>query len=101
MFALNVKKLLYAIRRGDKMKIQLMKCGHKPNATSNGKPCCVICAGIKSGHDEFGEIIDLANRECKCPMCKKIVPSDKHIAFFEFKPTEKYDEHYDGCRGWD
>ena len=81
-------------------KQPMMKCGHRANATSNGKPCCVICAGIKAGYNEIVDEPDLSNRECKCDMCGKIVPSLEAVAFFEHKPTEKYDIHYDGCRGW-
>jgi len=82
------------------MKQPMMKCGHRANATSNDKPCCVICSGINSGYNEIDTEPDLSNRKCKCSYCKKVIPSTKAIAFFEHKPDEEFDKHYDGCQGW-
>jgi hypothetical protein len=82
-------------------KQPMMKCGHRANATSNGKPCCVICADITAGYNEVAPEPDLSKRMCKCPQCDKIVPSTKAVAFFEHRPDKEYDTHYDGCRGWD
>ena len=80
----------------------MMKCGHRANATCNGEPSCVICAGIKEGYNEVDTTeIDFSERECICTSCKKIVNSNNAVAFFEHRPNEKYDQHYDGCRGWD
>ena len=79
----------------------MMKCGHRANATSDGKDCCVICAGINKGHDEIAEEPDLSKRNCKCSSCGKIVPSINAMAFFKHKPDNEFDEHYDGCGGWD
>ena len=77
-----------------------MECGHKANATCEGKPCCVICAPSKESMTPT-EKPDLTGRKCKCVHCGKIVPSTEHIAFFEHRPNEEYDDHYDGCWGWD
>ena len=78
----------------------MMACGHRANATSNGEDCCVICAGISPGYKTPVEEPNLSNRQCKCAQCGKVVPSLDAVAFFEYRPTKKYDDHYDGCRGW-
>ncbi len=78
----------------------MLKCGHRANSRIEGKPACVICCGIKEGYKEIAEEPDLSDRECICPMCKKIVPSTEAIAFFEHIPNKEYDVHYDGCCGW-
>ena len=66
-------------------KPPLMKCGHTANATdSKGNPCCVICSGI-----DVGAVIvensppDISGRTAKCLQCKKEVPSDFSLPFFE------------------
>jgi len=82
-------------------KQPMMKCGHRANATQNGKPCCVICAGLSDGYDVVVEEPNLEGRKCICSQCKKIVDSKDAIAFFKHKPNEEYDTHYDGCEGWD
>jgi len=82
-------------------KKPMMKCGHRANATNGqGKDCCVICAPSKESSIVVDEP-DLSKRKCICPQCKTIVPSNKAIAFFEYKPDKEMDTHYDGCRGWD
>ncbi len=43
----------------------------------------------------------LEKRECRCWACGEIVPSMDAMAFFEYRPKEKYDSHYCGCDGWD
>ena len=79
-----------------------MKCGHEANAKFDGKPCCVICSGINHGWNIIEENKpNLTNRKCKCDHCKKIVNSINAVAFFEYKPDEEFDKHYDGCFGWD
>lgn len=82
------------------MNEPMMKCGHRANATSEDKPCCVICAPSE-GYNIIVEEPDLSKRQCRCSMCKKVVPSTKAVAFFEHKPDKEYDAHYDGCMGWD
>ena len=83
------------------MKRPMMKCGHRANSTSNGKPACVICAGISNGWNLIEDKeLDLSKRKCICAYCEKVVPSTKAVAFFEHRPDKKYDAHYDGCRGW-
>jgi len=81
----------------------MMKCGHAANATyEGGKPCCVICAGITpNAYIVDDNPPDLKGRESQCPYCKSIVPSDASLPFFEHRPKKIYDQHYDGCRGWD
>lgn len=81
----------------------MMMCGHRANATngSDGRPCCVICAPSQESMTVDPNEPDLSNRQCICVDCKKVVPSTKAIAFFEHRPKEKYDTHYDGCYGWD
>lgn len=79
----------------------MMKCGHRANATSDGKPCCVICAGITARYNEIADEPDLSNRKCICSQCKKVVPSSEAVAFFKHRPDKEFDEHYDGCFGWD
>lgn len=61
----------------------MMKCGHAANATHNGKPSCVICAGIHPG----AEVVDdsppsLEGRTARCS-CGKERPSDQALPFFE------------------
>lgn len=83
-----------------------MKCGHTANArTSEGDPCCVICAGLKPealiiDHEVHGTE-GLEGRKARCPYCKKTTDSRWELAFFEHKPESEYDEYYDGCFGWD
>lgn len=84
-----------------KDSIIILKCGHKPNATNGaGEPCCAICAPSPESR-EIDRVVDLKDRKCKCSLCKKVVPSNEHIAFFEYKPDDEFDSHYDGCMGWD
>lgn len=80
----------------------MMKCGHRANSSdSDNKPVCVICAGIGSGYDIPVKEPNLKGRKCICNQCKKVVDSKDAVAFFEYRPKEKFDNHYDGCRGWD
>jgi hypothetical protein len=82
----------------------MMKCGHAANATSNGKPSCVICAGISG---ELNMIIDdnppnLEGRMSHCAYrCGVVKPSSTKLAFFSYKIDKTHDEHYCGCMGWD
>lgn len=76
---------------------KLLKCGHEPNATQNGKPCCVICNCF-----EFAETKpDLTGRCAKCSDCGNIQPSNYNLIFFRYRPDCQYDSFYCGCRGWD
>ena len=84
----------------------MLKCGHAANAhvERDGKsiPCCAICAGISAGYDEIDDSPpDLSGRKARCSYCKHIVDSGTSLAFFEYRPTEQYDNYYCGCRGWD
>lgn len=77
----------------------MMGCGHAANATSNGKPACVICYGIDPLSDIVVAAPDLSNRMAKCsyrhvnvpkgrgysaPVMEPI-PSSPTLAFFEYK----------------
>ena len=83
-----------------------MKCGHTANAsTADGKPCCIICVGITPDamivdHEVKGNE-GLEGRKSKCPYCGRKTDSRWDLPFFEHKPHEECDEHYDGCFGWD
>lgn len=76
----------------------MMKCGHSANATSNGKPVCVICLGINDGAREVMETPNLNGRIAVCSDCRKEVPSSVSLAFFEIGNLT--DWFYCGCRGW-
>jgi len=79
----------------------LMRCGHSSNAvTDQGKPCCAICAGINDGYDVSATTPDLAGRTSRCLSCKRHLPSSLELPFFEYRPTQNWDSHYCGCRGW-
>ena len=75
----------------------LMKCGHSPNSTCNGKPFCVICG--------CGEIADsepnLEGRMAECRWCGHKTQSKFSLPFFEYCPNSDYDNYYCGCGGWD
>jgi hypothetical protein len=85
----------------------LMGCGHTANSTLQGKdgqpdrPACVICTGIVPGALEVVERPSLEGREAVCAYCRRTTPSRWSLAFFNYNPGQKYDGHYDGCRGWD
>ncbi len=84
----------------------LMGCGHVANGKdANGKPICVICAGIHSGADIIVKKCEgsdgLEGRTAKCGYCKNTTNSNWELPFFEYCPNEKYDEYYCGCYGWD
>lgn len=77
--------------------MKILKCGHLPNAKSNGKPCCVLCQCF-----EFGDNVpNLTNRKAKCSDCGKIVDSKFNLAFFVYQPKQEFDKFYCGCYGWD
>ena len=89
----------------------LMKCGHTANATqqipnndNSGKisiHCCVICCGIVKGNNIVQDKPDLSGRKSQCSSCKGITDSKWTLPFFEYRPKDEYDGHYDGCFGWD
>ena len=79
----------------------LMKCGHASNAkTADGKPCCVICGCAEVVREAKGTE-GLEGRKSKCPECGRIEDSHWGLPFFEYRPDEEFDQHYDGCRGWE
>lgn len=108
----------------------MMKCGHAANATSDGKPACVICAMIDSGWNVVDDSPpDLSQRRARCTDygrvgrydgnqgCKRGTPCNceepssdgittdgkpSRLAFFEYRPGKEFDEFYCGCSvGWD
>lgn len=90
------------------MNKPMMKCGHAANATTTNSigetiPTCAICVGITPN----ALIVDnnppnLENRIAKCAYCKNMQPSNPNeLPFFEYRPNQKYDLYYCGCRGWD
>jgi len=104
----------------------MMMCGHAANATTgDGKPSCVICAGLTpdalivnetpplflgrmarcsyyntlpKGRNHEGPERDGCKKGNFC-LCEK--PSNTNLAFFQHNPTREYDEFYCGCYGWD
>lgn len=83
------------------MDYPLMQCGHTANGKDGeGNPVCVICAGISKGFNVVVEKPDLAGRQAICPSCKVVVNSKWSLAFFNYRPSERFDEFYCGCRGW-
>jgi hypothetical protein len=79
----------------------MMKCGHAANATTEGKPCCVICAGIVPGAYEIAEAQpDLSGRKAKCCYCSSLADSSSDLAFFAHTPDKATDNYYCGCLGW-
>jgi len=84
------------------MKSVLMKCGCRAQGTdSRGNPVCITHFGLKGGAVQVAEIPVLTGRQARCCYCKKITNSSLDLPFFEYKPNEKYDGYYSGCRGWD
>jgi len=90
--------------RSDSTKV-LMKCGHVAQGVEvgTGRPVCVICAGNPNAYIPVpeNEIPSLVGRKSKCSYCNSVTDSDYSLPFFEHKPKEPFDAHYDGCWGWD
>ena len=83
-------------------KIIMMRCGHVANGTHDGKPCCVICAGLTpDAYIVDDNTPDLTGRQAECSFCGKKVASKMSLPFFEHRPKMKYDSYYCGCEGWD
>lgn len=83
------------------MSYQLMKCGHTANAVDEkGNQCCVICTPNPDAHEIETDLPDLSDRKSQCSDCNSIVDSSFNLPFFEYRPNRKYDNHYDGCYGW-
>lgn len=80
----------------------MMKCGHAANATKEDKPVCVICYGISEGADVIDDTPpSLEGREAHCSDCNRVVKSNSDLPFFSYRPEQKQDRYYCGCRGWD
>ena len=91
------------------MSKPMMKCGHAANAvTADGKPSCVICAGIHPGHNIVDDAPpDLSTRTARCfyygmvpsrnecsqcrgkDACGCERPSNTDLAFFAHKPDAR------------
>jgi hypothetical protein len=81
----------------------MMACGHSANAVDGeGRPVCVICAGLNAGAGVVAPEPDLCGRISRCAYCKKERTSGdrEFMAFFEHRPKEEFDRYYCGCRGW-
>ena len=79
----------------------MMKCGHASNSVYNGEhPACVICFSNPLSLQVEDNLPDLTGRESMCLDCKRTQPSKVTLPFFQHRPSEKVDWHYDGCRGW-
>jgi len=85
----------------------MMKCGHAANATSEGKPVCAICVGMKPGADEIDQSPpSLAGRKAICAYShgangdRGETDSRTNLPFFEHRPNEATDRYYCGCLGW-
>ena len=102
------------------MKYVMMKCGHQAQGVDrDGKPVCVICAGVVPGAYEIAEKPDLVGRKARCAYYGKmprrnecsVCTWDKPcqcerdsvlgLAFFEYVPDEEFDVFYCGCHSWD
>lgn len=87
----------------------MMQCGHAANATDqNGKPCCVICAGIQEPQAHaIAPPMDFRGRKAQCSYCHREAESSADLAFFEIgywkdgNHLYHHDSYYCGCRGWD
>lgn len=62
----------------------MLACGCVANATSQGKPVCVIHIDSPQGHTVV-PAPDLTGREAQCDYCKEVKPSSVKLAFFKFK----------------
>jgi len=80
------------------MTTVMMECGHAANATTDGEPCCAICAGIDAGWNVVAENPpDLTGRMARCYCDRDPVPSDPdRLAFFEYR-GEGSDFATNGC----
>ena len=78
-----------------------LTCGCTANAErimpdNSRVPCCAIHDCIEVDENPP----DLAGRMAKCS-CRKMVPSDPALPFFQHRKDEATDMYYCGCRGWD
>lgn len=80
----------------------MMKCGHAANATHNGKPVCAICFGLTPDAEIVADTApDLTGRKAECRYCNCKADSNENLPFFKYRPKQKTDSYYCGCRGWD
>lgn len=104
------------------MNMKLLKCGCNGMATHQNlhdeykepHPTCIVhntCEVIeKPSLDNrlarctyYGT--EISSRRNECNQCRSICThteqSNVNLAFFQFKPTEEFDEFYCGCHSWD
>jgi hypothetical protein len=84
------------------IKIPTMKCGHQGLGLHEGRRICPICFGLTPE----AEIINddeqkLEGRKASCLYCGKLVDSDSSLQFFVHTPSQREDQFYCGCLGWD
>ena len=86
----------------------LMKCGHRSQADSNGKPVCLICIGLTENATIVDDTITdetLKGRKARCSYyghkCNSEVDSSLSLPFFSHRPDKENDSYYCGCYGWD
>lgn len=81
-----------------------MACGHVAQSIDeSGRPCCVVCLGIDP-RAKIEQTVKpgLGGRTARCFECSRPpVASSWDLPFFSYRPAEKTDEYYCGCRGWD
>lgn len=84
---------------------EIMKCGCRATGTLQGKPVCVVHLFLLPGAQIVNENPDLdkvlEKRIAKCIYCHTQANSNRDLPFFEYKPDQKRDIYYCGCRGWD
>jgi len=83
----------------------LLECGCTPNSYLSGKPVCAIHLQLTTGATKLVEEIptELLTRMARCGYCGSEAASKdyKNLAFFQYKPNQKTDNYYCGCRGFD
>lgn len=66
----------------------MLACGHRANATSEGKPACAICVGTHSGAMIPVAAPDLTERTARCSCGTKQPSLNPRLAFFEYLGPE-------------
>ena len=88
-------------------QLKYMKCGHTANAAAitnkDGKTIdiCCMCWGFTPDAEIEVDPPDFTGRKAKCDYCGRTVDSNLGLAFFGYRPNNKTDVYYCGCRGWD
>ena len=93
------------------MTYYLMECGHVAQGMRGWKksPVCLVCMCDAVAREVTGTD-GLLGREAVCSyfgsrtrsgICQGKTESSWDLAFFEYRPDEKFDRFYCGCWGWD